>query len=118
MNDPMSAPAATLTLVLNRCAGGFRLSRAAALALAGRKGLELYPPVPGEDFLAVRGRDVPIEECIHRDDPDLVAVVRGMGAAANGPCSDLRVVEVPVHVEIDGHDGLEEVNVYGGGFRA
>jgi hypothetical protein len=48
---------------------------------------------------------------IDRDDPDLVAVVRNLGAAANGQHSDLRVVEVPDDVEwyVDEYDGLEQI---------
>lgn len=116
--DPMSEPALTLDMVINRCSGGYRLSPAAARALAARKGLELYAPVEGEELLFVRGQDREIERCLRRDDPDLVAVVREMGRAANGHSAELRVVRVPIHVEVEDSDGLEEVTVYGGAFSA
>lgn len=107
-----------VTMVINRCAGGFGLSTQAAHALAARKGLRLVHPVPGEEFLVVEGGQRRIEDSVSRDDADLVAVVREMGAAANGHSADLRVVEVPVHLDVESVDGLEEVNVWGGGFSA
>lgn len=107
-----------VTMVVNRCAGGFGLSAEAAHALAARKGLRLVRPIPGEEFLVVEGGHERIEDTLRRDDADLVAVVRAMGAAANGRSADLRVVEVPVHVDVEDSDGLEEVNVWGGGFSA
>jgi hypothetical protein len=41
----------------------------------------------------------------------MIQVVEELGAAANGPCADLKVVEIPdgVEWEIDGHDGMEHV---------
>jgi hypothetical protein len=51
------------------------------------------------------------EREIARDDPDLVAVVRELGAKANSRFADLRVVEVPddVEWEIAEYDGSEHV---------
>lgn len=48
---------------------------------------------------------------ISRTDPTLIAVVEEMGAAANGACAQLRIVEIPdgVDYEISEYDGLEHV---------
>ena len=48
---------------------------------------------------------------IPRDDPDLIAVVREMGDAANGRCASLEIVDVPDGVawEISEYDGNEHV---------
>lgn len=46
-----------------------------------------------------------------RADIDLVAVVESLGDKASGPCSELKVVEIPDGVDfvIDEYDGLEHV---------
>lgn len=48
---------------------------------------------------------------LERDDPDLVAVVRELGAKASGRFASLSIVEIPDHVqwEIEEYDGLEHV---------
>ena len=48
---------------------------------------------------------------IARDDPVLVAIVRELGADANGNYADLKIVEVPYGVEwqIEEYDGVEWV---------
>jgi len=47
----------------------------------------------------------------NRSDPDLIAVVRELGEAANGGCAELAIVSVPdgVEWEIDEYDGVEHV---------
>lgn len=76
-------------IVINRCYGGFSLSKEAADALG----------------LASEYEDVA------RDDPRLVELVETWGARANGDLADLKVVEVPEDVawEINEYDGMEWV---------
>jgi len=53
----------------------------------------------------VYARDIP------RDDPALVQTIEEMGAKANGPFADLKIVEIPDGVDftIEEYDGLEHV---------
>jgi hypothetical protein len=48
---------------------------------------------------------------IKRDDPHLVATVEQIGAAANGSCAELKVVEIPdgTDYEISEYDGNEHI---------
>lgn len=48
---------------------------------------------------------------IERYDPDLVAVVEELGEKACGPCSRLKIVDIPDDIEwyIDEYDGREHV---------
>jgi len=55
------------------------------------------------------------DQSIRRDDPDLISVVEEMGAAANGPFSELKIVEIPDDLqwgigEYDGSEWVEEVH--------
>ena len=80
-----------MKVVINRCFGGFGLSRDALQALG--YGDNEYPT-------------------IERNDPRLVAVVEKMGPASYGMCAALRVVEIPDDVDwqIDEYDGLETIH--------
>jgi hypothetical protein len=64
-------------IVINRCYGGFGLSKEAMVEYVARKGTSVS------------------EYDIMRDDSDLVAVVEEFGRAANGPHANLAVVEIP-----------------------
>ena len=83
-------------VVINDCYGGFGLSVKAQLEyqrLAGITDSDWYD------------RDVA------RDDPYLVQVVKKLGMAANGPHSNLKIVEIPGDVKwlIQEYDGAEWV---------
>lgn len=86
-------------IVINRCYGGFGLSDQAMLEynkLAGICDSDMY------------------HVNISRDDPYLIKVVRDLGMAANGPNSNLKIVEVPADVSwhISEYDGTEWVAEY------
>lgn len=78
-----------MKVVINRCYGGFGLSKKAM------------------KFLGVDS-DWPD---IARDDPKLVECVEKLGEEANGMYAELKVVEIPddVNWEIGEYDGLEWV---------
>ncbi len=78
-------------IVINRCFGGFSLSEEAE-KLIGAKSYMDYD----ED----------------RENPKLIEVVEKLGAAANGACANLRIVEIPEDVEytIEEYDGIESVH--------
>lgn len=95
-------------MVINADHGGYGLSRAASVEVARRKGLPTREEGGG---LFVGAGWETVASTVRRDDPDLVAVVREMGAAAG---RDLKVVEVTVCIDIEDHDGRETVRVSGG----
>jgi len=97
-------------IVINKCYGGYSLSRRAVQALAERKAL---PTVEKYDYLYLvypDGTELGPAD-IPRDDPDLVAVVESLGTEANGRHSELKIVTVPDNVNwyIDEYDGAEHV---------
>ena len=82
-------------IVVNRCFGGFGLSRQAYEELG----------------LAWDGYGYAYNEEEKRSDPKLVEVVEKLGDRASGLLSNLKVVTVPddVEWEIDNYDGQEIV---------
>lgn len=86
----------TRKVVINRCFGGFGLSKKALNLLKQKKGTqgELYP------------------WDICRWDPDLVSVVEELGEEANDSCAELVIVEVPMGKKfiIDEYDGSERIS--------
>lgn len=83
-------------IVINKCYGGFGLSKKALNEYKRRAN------ITDDSFW---------EHDIHRDDELLVAIVDEMGSAADGSYSKLRIVEIPDNVEwqIDEYDGMEWV---------
>jgi hypothetical protein len=83
-------------IVVNRCFGGFSLSKEAYEEL----GLEWD------------GYGFAYDDDDKRDDPKLVEVVERLGAKADGRYADLKVVEIPDDVEwtIEEYDGSEHVS--------
>lgn len=110
-------------VVINRCYGGFSLSDEAHREIARRKGWKLREErSPGGSWLNLwidepwaKTYDTVLDH-VQRNDPDLIAVVREMGDAANGECAKLKIVEVTSEIEINDNDGMEWVSVYGGNF--
>jgi hypothetical protein len=82
-------------VVVNRCYGGFGLSKKAY----------------DEIGLKWDGYGYHYSEDFKRTDPTLVAIVEKLGEEASGLLSKLVVVEVPDDVdwEIDEYDGMERV---------
>ena len=128
-----------MKIVINKCYGGFNLSRSAVNLYATKKGITLYPEslVIGTAYWTVPKRErvaelpdwskASIEERqaynrayqsqtineydLPRDDKDLVAVVETLGLEASGIGASLHVIEIPdgIEWEIKSHDGLERV---------
>jgi hypothetical protein len=109
-----------MKIVLNKCYGGFSLSKAGLRLLLALKGIDiqedtqygfksskgvtystfLYPDtIP--PFLDTRFNDE------GRADPDLVKVVEILGKEANGPCADLQIEEFSTTVRFTDYDGIE-----------
>jgi len=83
-------------VVINDCYGGFGLSERA---------IAEYKKLSGISNEIFHDRDVA------RDDPYLVKIVKELGMGANGPHSNLKIVEVPGDVSwhIAEYDGAEWV---------
>ena len=89
-----------MKIVINKCYGGFGLSRIAEELYKERKGIT----DPNWYYY-----DIP------RDDPILVEMVETMGDQVNGSYSKLRVVGIPDDVkwiieEYDGNEWIDEVH--------
>jgi len=82
-------------IVINTVHGGFGLSKQAIEMFKKRAGVT----------------DPVYDSTIARDDPLLVAIVRELGADANGNYADLKIVEVPYGVDwtVEEYDGTEWV---------
>lgn len=109
-------------IVINKCFGGFCVS-AEAVKL-GRERLQRWAMHPnclldGERYEDGSGTFFASgeNECsgywdIERDDPDFVSIVEDLGEKASGRFADLKVVEIPKHIdwEIEDYDGIESVH--------
>jgi hypothetical protein len=86
-----------MKVVINRCFGGFSLSKE-ALQWLKEKGLEIYKYSDG------RG---------DRCNPLVVECVETLGKRADGACAKLKVVDIPFSGlegwEIDDYDGMEKI---------
>lgn len=83
--------------------GGFSLSAKAVEMYESRTA---HGPLHSSAFFVTGESDE-----IARDDVALVEVVEQLGAAANGACAKLEIVEIPREVDfvIEAHDGVEHV---------
>jgi len=112
-------------VVVNRCFGGFELSKKGIDRYANIKDIELhkvdhrgfayYITIPYEEFTEL-SEDEQQEyywgmRHVDRDDEALIQVVEELGEEANGPHASLEVVEVPDSVDwyIDEYDGKETI---------
>lgn len=123
-----------MKLVINRCYGGFGLSRDAQLALVGCPHIELYEPkeyyggiegwekkfaddrARGDRLFGITLHNGKVVSDEHRRDaartcPRLIEVVEKMGEKAAGPHAELEIVEIPNGVDyvIDEYDGIEHI---------
>lgn len=82
-----------MKIVINRCYGGFGLSK------------EAY------EFLGLEWDGYGFAYDTKRTDPKLVECVETLGSKANGCFAELKVVEVPDNItwEIDEYDGVETI---------
>lgn len=95
-----------MKVVINKCYGGFGLSKEACQLYAERKGLKLGEW--NESWSFYEGGDF-YDRQINRGDPVLVQIVEELGDKANGNFADLQIVEIPDDVEwtVEDYDGKE-----------
>lgn len=116
-------------IVINKCYGGFGLSKKAVQVLAEKgviKGVKLtkyYSKLSMEKAMKEFVADAKIMELIlyegkvyscgrgdiSRDNPELVKVVETLGNDASGRHADLKVVEIPDDIiwNVEEYDGIE-----------
>jgi len=96
-----------MKVVVNRCYGGFSLSKKALTMLGAQRDTYLCDwaekKYPNTD-----------NRYAYRADPELVSVVEELGEEADGDCAQLSVVNVPDDIEwtIEEYDGREWVWVH------
>lgn len=111
-----------MKIAINRCFGGFSLSDEAFENLLKRKGIAFEKETSDGSLLGTRyykdgmcgteeGYLSEYDFTQNRADPDLIAVIEEMGAAANGWAAEIAIVEIPDDVKwhIYEYDGLEHV---------
>ena len=85
-------------IVINKCYGGFGLSKEAIDLYKTKVGMEEDEPLFVYD--------------LYRADPDLIEVVEELGEKAEGDCAKLKIVEIPDGVKwtIEEYDGMEWIS--------
>ena len=105
-------------IVINKCYGGFSLSREGILLYLELAGIT-YTLIPQQDRdaqqrlgdkIMVDGAEFNCRD-IPRTDPALIGVISQLGSKADGEYATLKVVEVPPNIDwfIDDYDGKEWV---------
>lgn len=95
-----------MKVVINRCYGGFGLSKKAIEMYCEKKAID--PGVWNEFGYYDNFYDGHID----RSDSDLIEIVEQLGDKANGNCANLTIVDVPDNVNwyISDYDGKEHVS--------
>jgi hypothetical protein len=105
-----------MKVVINRCFGGFSLSREAVLSAREISG---DPKWGGCTIMGDIGEDGSVCDTdygyihgVKRDDPILVRVVEELGNKSGGMLARLKVVEIPdrIEYEIEDYDGMEHIS--------
>lgn len=93
-----------MKIVINKCYGGFGLSRKAQDMYCEVKGIN-----PGKWQDVWKFYEDFHENGLDRSDPVLVDIVERLGEEANGSCADLKIVEIPDGVQwgVHEYDGVE-----------
>ena len=101
-----------MKVVINRCFGGFSISRQCAEYMAARGNERARRELAEckKDFYGY-GYVEGMEDGYDRTDPDLISAIETMGDEVNGQCANLKLVEIPdgIEWEIDEYDGLETI---------
>ena len=107
-----------MKIVVNRCFGGFGVSRKAVEFMAERGNeqakAELEEILSGKDhsYDSYYGYSEKFNSEYNRTDPDLILAVETLKDEANGSFAKLKVVEIPdgIEWEIDDYDGEEIIH--------
>jgi hypothetical protein len=107
-----------MKIVVNKCFGGFGISRKAVEFMAERGNeqakAELDEILSGKynGYDIYFGYSEKFNSEYNRTDPDLILAVETLKDEANGECSKLKVVEIPdgIEWEITDYDGVETIH--------
>lgn len=101
-----------MKVVINKCFGGFSISRKAAelMAKLGSEQAKAELQENPHDWYGYGYAEGYMS--YDRSDPHLIAAVERLGKEANGACAELRVVEIPDGVQygIHEYDGMESIH--------
>jgi hypothetical protein len=94
MVSPLSRKEVTMDIAINKCFGGFGLSKAAY------------------EELGIKWDGFGYKYSDNRTDPDLIRVIRKLGPKASGQMASVEIVTITddVEWEIDEYDGVETVH--------
>lgn len=97
-------------IVINRCFGGFGLSKEAMYRYAEIKGLDVTDEHGFSYIVTAEGKRLS-DDNIRRDDPVLVQVVEELGERVNTRFSDLCIYELKpgTRYRIEEYDGNESI---------
>jgi hypothetical protein len=100
-----------MKVVINRCFGGFGISKEAAQFMAARGNAVAKAELSENKKFWFGYGHTENYNGYNRADPDLVAAVEALGEKANGDGTELHVVEIPddVEYEILDYDGMESI---------
>lgn len=106
-----------MKIVINKCYGGFGISKEAAEFMAERGNKRAIQELKecSDKFYGMGYVAIPIDDDggseYSRTDPDLIAAVEILGDKACGFCAKLKVVEIPdsIQYEISDYDGMESI---------
>lgn len=89
-----------MKVAINKCYGGFSLSKEAYIYYKKLKGDEKIDP-----------NKTGLSRLLERHDPDLIKVVEELGEKANGRHAKIEIIEIPdgIEYEIEEYDGVEWV---------
>lgn len=98
-----------MKILINRCYGGFGLSKEALDIYCEKKGIN-----PGKWNNAWKFYEEFSDTSIDRTDPILISVVEELGEKANGQCAKLSIIEIPDDLvyNIHDYDGMESVHEF------
>ena len=107
-----------MKVVLNKCHGGFNLSKQAIQMLrelgVGATHFGSYGTIENEDF-GIKAEEM--NDHLHRADPRLIKVIEELGTkeAKGGSGTELYIIEIPNDIadkgwEVDEYDGFETIH--------
>lgn len=106
-----------MEIVINRCFGGFSLSRKALEELSNKgiqtfKDWESLKQKTEGAWIILSDNEYYSNYNCYRTDKDLIDVVKLLGKEANGSCANLEIVDIPddISYEIDNYDGSESIH--------
>ena len=92
-----------MKIVINKCFGGFSISKKCAKYMASKGHLKAQVDLKEETFYGYN---------YDRTDSMLIEAVESLGKKANGSFAHLKVIEIPddIDYDIEDYDGMESIH--------